>query len=225
MNHRNDMKSTVAELRTPTPTVAGETLGIVLAILPEDMLLVECGGARLPCRRAFSCLIAPEAGDRVVVNHGDRQHSYVLAILERTAVGNARIRIDGDLLLESTHSVHVRAAQQIHLHSESELQLRSGRLELVANEAELVAEKTAFHCTELHGRAGALRLIGKTLETVVERIVQISKTSFRTIEAVDHVRAAHIDYAATESARLHGKHTLLTAERLAKIDAQQIHLG
>ena len=219
------MNSTVAKLRRPSPTAAGEALGTVLAILEEDSLLVECGGARQPCRRAFSCLVAPEPGDRVLVSHADPEHAYVLAILERFGTGDVRIRIDGDLLLESTSSVRLRAAQHIHLHGERELQLHGDRLELAANEAELSADTASFHCGELQGRFGALRVIGKTLESVFDRVVQISKTSFRTIETVDHLRAAHIDYAADESVRLHGKHALLTAERLSKIDAQQIHLG
>ncbi|MFM0501038.1 DUF3540 domain-containing protein [Paraburkholderia caffeinilytica] len=219
------MKSTVAELRMPMPTVAGETLGSVLAILPEDRLLVACDGARLSCQRAFSCLIAPEPGDRVLVSHADPERAYVLAILERSATGSARIRIDGDLLLESTRCVKIRAAQHIHLHGDNELLLHSGRLEVSVDEAELAAEKSSFQCGELQGRVSALRLIGKTVESVFERVVQISKASFRTIEAIDHLRAAHIDYAAEESVRLHGKHALLTAERLSKIDAQQIHFG
>jgi hypothetical protein len=218
------MQSTVAKLRTPTPAAA-DILGTVLASLAEDSLLVECNGARLPCRRAFSCLVAPEPGDRVLVSHADPERCYVLAILERSATGDARIRVNGELLLESTGGVQIRAHSRIHLHGAGALQLQSDRLELTAHEAEFVADTSSFHCGELQGQAGALRLIGKTLETVFERVVQISKTSFRTIETVDHLRAAHIDYAADESVRLHGKHALLSAERLSKIDAQQIHLG
>lgn len=219
------MKSTVAELRTPQPEVSGEALCTVLAHLHDDMLLVSYDGARLPCRRAFSCLIEPEVGDRVLISRADPQCAYVLAILERPHVTEARIHIVGDLVLESTSAVRVHAAHGIHLHGEHELKMQSSRLELNANEAELVAEKTSFHCTELQGHTGALRLIGKTLETVFERVVQISKASFRTVETVDHVRSTHIDYAASESVRVHGKHALLTAERLSKIDAQHIHLG
>jgi hypothetical protein len=217
MNHGIHMKATVAELRTPVPCSIGDTSGTVLAVLHDDALLVECDGVRLPCRRAFSCLVAPQSGDHVLIGRTDQEPHYVLAILERPVVSETRLRIDGDLLLEATRSVRIRAAQQVHLHG--------SRLELNADEAELVAGKSSFHCGELQGHVGALRLIGKTLETVMERIVQISKASFRTVEAVDHLRAAHVDHAATESLRLHGKHTLITAERLSKIDAQQIHLG
>ncbi|WGS49451.1 DUF3540 domain-containing protein [Paraburkholderia sp. D15] len=206
--------STVAELRTLpsslSPAPAADTAGTVLALLHDGLLLVDCADARLPCRRAFSCLIAPEIGDRVVVSHAEPQRPHVIAILDRPHPHAARIHIDGDLLIESSNDVRIRATHAVHLQ---------------ADDAALVARKTSLHCTEFEGYAGSLRVIGKTLESVFERVVQIAKASFRSVESLDHHRCAQLDYAASESVRLHGKHTLLTAERLAKLDAQQIHLG
>lgn len=225
------MTSTVAELRTPPLAMADETgetretAGTVLALLQDDMLLVACSGTRLTCRRAFSCLIAPEIGDCVVVSHVEPQRPHVLAILNRPHGHSARIRVDGDLLLESSGHIHMRAEQGLQLHADSDLALHGKRLALDSDEATFIARKASINCAELEGRTSALRLIGKSLESVFERVVQIAKTSFRTVETVDHLRCAHLDYAASEAARLHGKHTLLTAERLTKLDAQQIHLG
>ncbi|PQV48783.1 DUF3540 domain-containing protein [Paraburkholderia sp. BL21I4N1] len=222
------MTSTVAELRKPPLAMADETretAGTVLALLNDDMLLVACSSTRLTCRRAFSCLIAPEIGDRVVVSHVEPQRPHVLAILNRPHGRNACIRVDGDLLLESSGHIHIRAEQGLQLHTSDDLGLRGKRLALDSDEATFIARKASIDCVELEGRAGALRLIGKSLESVFERVVQIAKASFRTVETVDHLRCAHLDYAASEAARLHGKHTVLTAERLAKLDAQQIHLG
>lgn len=219
------MKSTFADLRTSQPELSGETLGTIRSRLRDDRLLVSCGDARLTCRRAHSCLLEPEIGDRVLISCVDPQHPYVLAILERPYASAARIHIDGDLTFESNGTVRFHAAQGIHLHGENEVKVHGNHLELNVDEAELIVKKTSLHCVELQGWIGALRLIGKTLETVVERVVQISKASFRTVETVDHVRSAHLDYAASASVRLHGKHALLTAERLSKIDAQHIHLG
>ncbi|ASL44494.1 hypothetical protein bAD24_I13505 [Burkholderia sp. AD24] len=224
------MTSTVAELRTPLAMAAetsepSESAGTVLALLHDDLLLVACAGARLTCRRAFSCLIAPEIGDRVVVSHVEPQRPHVLAILDRPHGRGACIRVDGDLVLESSSHLHFRAGQNLQLHADDHLALHGKRLALEADEAALVARKASLDCAEFEGHAGALRLIGKSLENVFERVVQIAKASFRTVETVDHLRCAHLDYAASEAARLHGKHTLLTAERLAKLDAQQIHLG
>lgn len=226
------MKSTVAELRTPAHGLAREShdvvgiaVGIVVALLPDDAVLVECDGARLRCLRAYSCLVAPEPGDRVVVSCADPQQRYVLAILERVSAGETRLRFDGDLLVETTQNLRFCAGRDIAVEATQALQLDSRRITVATDEAELSAAAAALDCRDLQARFGALRLIGKTLETVVERIVQISKSSFRTIEAIDHLRTRHLDYAASASLRLHGKNALLTAERLSKIDAEQIHLG
>ncbi|WP_176061393.1 DUF3540 domain-containing protein [Paraburkholderia sp. BCC1876] len=218
------MTSTVAKSRT-LPTTPAETAGTVLALLQDDMLLVVCAGTRLRCRRAFSCLIAPEIGDRVIVSHVEPQRPHVLAILNRPHGRSACIRIDGDLLIESASRIHIRAEQGLQLHADNDLALHGKHLALDADNATLVARKASITCAEFEGHTGVLRLIGKSLASVFERVVHIAKTSFRTVETVDHLRCAHLDYAASEAVRLHGKHTLLTAERLAKLDAQQIHLG
>jgi hypothetical protein len=194
------------------------TIGTVIAVLHDNVFLVTSDdGALLTCKRAFSCLITPAIRDRVAVYASDPRHGYVAAILERAAGSEACIRIEGDLRIDAGGDVRVSAARDIALEGE--------RLAVATHDAQFTAARSTFVCDELEGRIGLVRLLGKTLEAVVERIVQISKTSFRSIDTVDHLRAAHIDYAASESVRLHGKNTLLSAEHLSKLDAEQIHLG
>jgi hypothetical protein len=59
----------------------------------------------------------------------------------------------------------------------------------------------------------------------MDRLVHLSRTAFRMTEGVDQVRAGRIDYQAEETVRVHAKDTLVTATRLAKVDARQIHMG
>ncbi|MFL9905133.1 DUF3540 domain-containing protein [Paraburkholderia sp. RL17-337-BIB-A] len=194
------------------------SIGTVIAVLHDDVYLVTGDdGALLTCKRAFSCLITPAIRDRVAVCGSGPRHGYVAAILERAAGSETCIRVEGDLRIDASGDVRVSAAREIALEGE--------RLAVATHDAELTATKSTLVCDELEGRIGLVRLLGKTIEAVVERIVQISKTSFRSIDSVDHLRAAHIDYAASESVRLHGKNTLLSAEHLSKLDAEQIHLG
>jgi Protein of unknown function (DUF3540) len=209
MNEATTVFPSVIEPK-PVASRAADTVSTVLAHLDDGLMLVAVNGDAVRCRRAFSCLVEPEPGDRVTVSHADPQCRYVLAILERANPGVTRISIDGDLVLQASRAVRIVAA--------SELSAQGERLALTANAAE-------FDCGDVESRIGALRLIGRTIETVVERVVQISRSSFRSIERIDHLRTAHLDHAATETARLHGKHLLLSGERLSKLDAEQIHLG
>jgi Protein of unknown function (DUF3540) len=50
--------------------------------------------------------------------------------------------------------------------------------------------------------------------------------SYRTVTEMDQLRAERIDHVAAEQAmNLRGKDTLMTAERLVKVDGEQIHMG
>jgi hypothetical protein len=45
------------------------------------------------------------------------------------------------------------------------------------------------------------------------------------VAETDHVSAGQIDYEAESTLSLHSKYTLMTAEELVKVDADQIHMG
>ncbi|MDQ0013242.1 hypothetical protein J2W23_001621 [Variovorax boronicumulans] len=69
------------------------------------------------------------------------------------------------------------------------------------------------------------RFVGRTLETVLDRLSVLTRSSFRLTEEVEQVRAGQIDMQASESMRLHAKNTFVTSKVLVKVDAEQIHMG
>ena len=60
---------------------------------------------------------------------------------------------------------------------------------------------------------------------LLDRVSSRVKRSYRMVEECDHVRAEQIDYAAKKRLSLHGETALLTAQHLAKVEGDQIHLG
>ncbi|WDD91935.1 DUF3540 domain-containing protein [Burkholderia sp. FERM BP-3421] len=211
------MHSTVKQLHEGRVPDVPERLATVLRDLGGAVFVVEADGATLRARRAFSCLVEPREGDRVALSGADPRCAYVTAILSRPGAEGVHIRVDGDLVLEATRTVRVTSPDQ--------LTLESGRVSLAAREASLRADEASLTGGVLRSRFGALRVVGKSLEMVLDHVAQACRSSFRTVETVEHLRAAHIDHAASSSLRLHAQHTLVTAEQLAKIDAGQIHLG
>lgn len=63
------------------------------------------------------------------------------------------------------------------------------------------------------------------VEAVIERVFQRVKRSYRFVEETDHVRAGCIDVAAENTMSLHAENTMVTADGLVKVDAEQIQLG
>lgn len=206
------------------PARSRQIRGRVLGALTDGEFLVDIAGKAICCRRAYSCLVIPEPGDRVMLV-GDAGPIYITAILERQGNRSVRIAMDGDLTVKATGHICLEGTAGASLHGGKNLDLAGEQVTLQSKESEFIAEKAAFLCAEVQGHVGLLRLIGNSMEAVFQRMAQTCRHSFRAIAGTDHLRAAHMDHEASESLRLHARNMLLTAEDLTKIDADQIHLG
>lgn len=191
---------------------AAGTIGTVVAIA-EDRCRVRTDDERgIEARRAVSCLVAPEEGDRVLVFEPGSASPYVLAVLERPEGGPVRLTAEGDLAVEvGSGGFAVRAAGGLELVSEGELTLGADGLRVHVREARL--------------STGAVTLLAGRVESVLESLSLSVRRAFRRVEEIDHLRAGAIDYAAEGLTRVHGEHTVLTARQLLKSDAPQIHVG
>ena len=203
-----------ALLRRPLPAPVawtGNALGTVLQALPGDAFLVEAqaGGERWQCPRAASCLLQPSVGDTVLVAGPRRDQAYLIAVITQADPAQARLAVDGVLTLQA-----------------------GTRLELAAPELDLQARKARLEVGEMDYRGSEVRIttliarfVGRTCETVLDRLSVLTRSSFRLTEEVEQVRAGQIDYQAEETLRLHAKNTLVSSKGLVKVDAEQIHMG
>ncbi len=74
--------------------------GTVTHCFADGSVTVESEGRGWHCRRAVSCLIAPQAGDRVLISSVDNQ-IWLLAVLERDESRRAELSVPGDLHIQS----------------------------------------------------------------------------------------------------------------------------
>ncbi len=210
----HDAPDMQALLRRPLPAPAawtGNALGTVRQALPGDAFLVEAqaGGERWHCPRAASCLLQPSVGDTVLVAGPRRDQAYLIAVITQADPAQARLAVDGVLTLQA-----------------------GTRLELAAPALDLQARKAQLEIGEMDYRGGEVRIttllarfVGRTCETVLDRLSVLTRSSFRLTEEVEQVRAGQIDYQAEETLRLHAKNTLVSSKGLVKVDAEQIHMG
>jgi hypothetical protein len=184
--------------------------GTVLEIT-DGMIEVWTDDGTLDAKRAVSCLVTPEPGDRVLLAR-DGPDAYVLAVLDRPAGGGIRLEADGGLTVElRSGGLRISADEDIDLVSRRTVSVAAKRVEACAGEGSVLL--------------GSARLVAGAVDSVFERLSQSVKRVFRYVEQVDHLRAGRIDHAAEGTARLHGEHTFITARELVKADGPQIHLG
>ena len=196
---------------TPDTFGAIQTVGLVTAII-DGKLSVTAPDGMYRVARAVSCLVEPEPGDRVLLAGANTNDLFVLAVLERPTKNDAKISTDGNLTVELGSGRFVVAATEgVHLVSKKTVSVTSERLEAQVNNASLLCSTA--------------RLCARALETVLDRLLQRVKRSYRRVEDLDHVRSGQVDYAADGQMRIHGETTLVTGETLLKAEAKQIHFG
>jgi hypothetical protein len=203
-------------LRKPLPAATapwtGSALGTVLQQRADGSFLVESqdGGERWPCPRAASCLLLPALGDTVLVAGPHRDCLYLIAVVTQADASQSHIVTDGDLTIGSRRG---------------SLALQAPVLALQAGKARVDIADMEYRGAEVRVNTLVARFVGRTLETVLDRLSLLTRSSFRLTEEVEQVRAGQIDMQASETLRLHAKNTLVTSKALVKVDAEQIHMG
>lgn len=188
--------------------------------IDADVLTVRTALADVTARRAASCLLAPSAGDRVLLATEERGDAYVLAVLDQRDPSAATISVQGDLTVRSLQGkVSVAAQEGIELVTAAAARIAAKRVDVSAIEA-------------LHVIGGAVKaevervkVYASTLDGFFERVRQHAKSSQRTVEEMDQVKAGHIDYAAKGAVHLRGENALVSAHELVKVNGDQVHIG
>ncbi|PHM28784.1 DUF3540 domain-containing protein [Xenorhabdus innexi] len=189
----------------PTQQVAGQ----VIRSFPDGSFMVESHHRGWRCQRAVSCLLTPELGDTVLVTQVEGQH-WLLAVLTRPEhQQQAEITVPGDLTL----------APQGNLHFNSE------ELHIDADSGHCHIKKMHYTGESLSAWVTITQLIGNQFESVWQTITQLSHRLFRHTAQTEQVRAGQLDMQADSYLRLHAQNTLMSAKAVAKIDAEQIHVG
>ena len=188
---------------------SGQFSAQVTHCFEDDSLMVESEGRGWHCRRAVSCVIAPQAGDTVLISAVDNQ-MWLLAVLERqNPASAAELSVQGDL----------------HIASQGALSLSSEALNISAAKGECHISEMNYSGDKISAWVSLSRIVGKRAESVWQTVTQISQQLFRTTRQMEHVRAGQLDMKAEDYLRMHAQNTVITSKAITKVDSEQIHVG
>jgi hypothetical protein len=147
-------------------------------------------------------------------------------VLERREGAPLRLEADRDVALRLGNGRFSVAAQEgIELATAGDASIISGGLRVSAAEASVRLDRLSYLGRLVQAEVERVKILAGAVDSVLDRLWQKVKRSYRFVEGADHVRAEQIDYAASKNAQLRGRNALVTAEQLVKVDAEQIHLG
>ncbi|WP_437315859.1 DUF3540 domain-containing protein [Sorangium sp. So ce385] len=187
--------------------------------------IVETDDGEVRAKRATSCLLEPATGDLALLAVVNGTH-YILAVLEREEGAPSRLVSEGDLQIRlQSGSLGLSAPDGVHVQSGKDLSMVASTFRVQAKEGHVALGLFSFVSKVVRGEVDRAKLVGRSLDAHLERLMQRVKRSYRIVEEADHVRADRIDYAAKGNLAIHSENAKITASHLVKIDGDQIQVG
>jgi hypothetical protein len=217
------MTAVVADLKQETEIFQG--IGTVLNC-DAGAIMVSTDHGVFTVRRALSCLVDPEEGDRVFVAGTLDDELFVLAVLERPDNKPVGISMQGDCSIKvSRGRLDLAAEKGLNLLSSKQLSLDAADISMRASQGHFAIEKLSYIGNRIFAYSEKIRIVGVFLDSVMERVAQRFKRSYRVVDEIDHVRSNEIDYRAEKNLSLRGQNALIDADELVRLEGDQIHLG
>ncbi len=201
-----------------------QAVGTVTAIQGGRLSVAAHDGV-YQAERAVSCLVEPTVHDFVLMAVLPTGPAYVLAVLTRESAG-ATLSVKGDLRLRPENGRVVLASSEgVSIASSQDVSIAAGKVDVNAVDGVIGFSTLRYVGRFLQAEVEKTKLFGSTLDRVFDRVSETVKRAYRVVEELDQLRAERVDHSASETMRLHGRHTLMTARELVKVDGEQIHMG
>lgn len=203
-----------------------QAYGVVLSTGPE--LSVRAAGRTIVATRAASCLLEPRGGDQVLLATSDHGPAFVLAVLVQADPSRepSVLSVDGDLTVRSKNGkVSVVGAEAVSLASGTEVSVAAPELSVRALRTTFFSESLSFIGRTLDAEVERLKTAARAVDRAFDRVTERVKRSYRTIDEVEHVKARELDVVVEGNASIHAENALVSADKLVKLDGEQVHLG
>ena len=174
---------------------------------------------------AFSCLVVPEPGDKVLLQSADHQ-LYILAILERTQECETRLIAEGDVSLASRDgSVDIRAKSKVSMASADGISLTSRDVGIASLNTQLHSQKLALRGEQMESQWREVRTITDAWHLVADTMTEKLKNAFRKVDGTNQQTSHNHLQQVDETLSMRSKHAVITSRKDMKIDGERIHMG
>jgi len=199
--------------------------GIITSI-EKETYTIESQSGMYNAQQAVSCLTQPLLGDKVLLVGNFVDGFYILAVLEREEGQKHTLSFHGEVDFRAEDGRLTIAAQRgMALASAKDIALASSELNIHSIKSEVSIHRLIFNGGFWLGQVKRLKLIATTFDSIVDRLSQRIKRSYRTVEDIEHLRAGRLDYLIDKLLSLRGKYSMITAKEDVKIDGERIHMG
>jgi hypothetical protein len=233
MLHEKEREMTVVALGSPRSageeavSLAERSAPVSAHIVERDgrCARVECDGEISDARIAFGCLVQPEPGDRVLISVADGI-VWIVSVLERHSAAPPRLWAEGDIgIVSAFGNISLTAAEAVNVDAGVRARVAAPEIDLHAGIARFVLDELLQVGRRFNLYVAKIRSVGEMVETFAEHVLTRAQRGSRFIAESDRIEARDIDHRAESTLHLRAENAFITADNVARVDAEQIHMG
>lgn len=190
-----------------------------------DRWILQSGERSFTAQKAFSCLVSPEIGDKVLSVSLASDAANILAILERDEAQTTRLKFAGDVDFTSTESIRFTANGRLDALAGTGMHLDSDDLSVRSNEARLVFDRLSATGDEAVCGINRINLLAKIIDTVSETSKQVMNNSFRLVSGLESVDAGEVLQRVKKRFSVQSRQVSMLADEDARVNGKRVHLG
>ncbi len=198
--------------------------GVVQSI-SQECFVVSAEGGVYSAIRAFSCLLQPEVGDKVMCAYMDKQY-FVLAIIERPNHQNMELSFPADVnIVSKDGKLNLHANKTLGINSSEDINMSTPTLNVLADKSLLTINQIITVAKQCSAHLQTMRLISRSIETVADRSVSSFKFAMKNVSGLDQTKAGEMIHTVKNLFSLRSRQAAILAKKDIKVDAQRIHMG
>lgn len=199
--------------------------GTIQCIDEQSYQILGQGGT-YSATRAFSCLVEPIPGDKVLFSIGPAQQCHILSIIERLDSTQTSLSFPGEVTINAEHGqLSLNGQQGLNISSMQKITLASEEYSLIAKKALFAIDSLTAVGSTVVAKIRNVKTIADTVETVADNLLQKLKNSFRLVDGVDQKKSRDVIHTVKNLYSMRSKQAAILAKKDIKIDAERIHMG
>lgn len=193
----------------------------------DHAFVVSTSYGNIRAEKAFSCLMEPCRGDRVLLACGEVDGNFILSVLKREEPqkgtdmffeGPVRMSVkNGDFALS--------ADNEMSFASHRSLSFTSGEIEVHADRGNAEIGELSLVSKLLKTHVEYVKAVAVTVDEIYRKLTQRLGNCFRFVEEQEEVQSGSMRILSEDLLTLHSKNSLIVAEEHVTINAEKIHLG
>lgn len=191
----------------------------------SDKWIIQTETGTLRASKAFSCLVCPEIGDKVLTVSLASGCTSILAILERQQSQPTRLKFEDNMEISSTRSIRIMAADRLDAFAGEKMTVDAKKLDVRSQVSSVLFDKLRVTGAEAVQSVGKIQVLAKYIETVSETSKQVMNNSFRLVSGLESVIAGEILQNVKKRFTLQSRQVSMLAEDDAKLNGKRVHLG